>query len=285
MSKRMPRRFTKMHGAGNDFVLIDLRGGQPAPDAAQIRQLGDRRTGIGFDQLIAIEDSHREGCVARYRIWNGDGSPAVQCGNGARCVAAWLLRDGAANSPRFRLDSPAGVVEARWLDSGEYAIDMGRPDFTPAHIPFQAPAEAGEYTLATAAGELRFGAVSLGNPHAVLLVDDVAAAPVAELGAIVQARHEFPQGVNVGFAEVVSPAHVRLRVFERGVGETRACGSGACAAAAVLIRQGRVERQVAVDLPGGRLQIDWPSDDAGLRMAGPAAFVFEGEIPDGAFSA
>lgn len=285
MSKRMPRRFSKMHGAGNDFVLLDLRGGLPAPDAAQIRQLAERHTGIGFDQLIAIEDSHREGCVARYRIWNCDGSIAGQCGNGARCVAAWLLRDGTANSPRFAIDSPAGVIEARWLDSGDYAIDMGRPDFVPAHVPFHATSETNEYALATSAGELRFGAVSMGNPHAVLRVDAVATTPVAELGAALQARHEFPQGVNVGFAEVVSRSHVRLRVFERGAGETRACGSGACAAAAVLIRQGLVDRHVAIDLPGGRLQIEWPSDDANLRMAGPAAFVFEGEIPDGAFSA
>lgn len=285
MSKRMPRRFSKMHGAGNDFVLIDLRGGLPAPDATQIRQLAERRTGIGFDQLIAIEDSHREGCVARYKIWNSDGTVASQCGNGARCVAAWLLRDGTAASPRFGIDSPSGVVEARWLDSGEYAIDMGRPDFAPAHVPLLGQAEANEYTLSTSAGELHFGAVSIGNPHAVLRVDAVATAAVAELGTALQARHEFPQGVNVGFAEVVSRAHIRLRVFERGVGETRACGSGACAAAAVLMRQGLIDRQVAVDLPGGRLQIDWPGDDASLRMAGPAAFVFEGEIPDGAFSA
>lgn len=279
MSTRLARRFSKMHGAGNDFVLIDLRGGQPAPAIDRVRAMADRHTGVGFDQLLTVEDSPRPDCVARYRIWNGDGSPARQCGNGARCVAAWLQREGVTTDARFQLDSPAGLIAVERLDSGHYALSMGRPDFEPARIPFHADAPAAAYTRTTSAGNIRFGAVSMGNPHALIEVDAVRAAPVAQLAPAVQAEAGFPDGVNVGFAEVCAPDRIRLRVYERGAGETLACGSGACAAVAVLVRQGRVGRQVSVDLPGGRLQIDWPDDDAPIRMAGPATFVFEGEFP------
>ena len=272
-----PLRFSKMHGAGNDFVVIDLRGGRPAPAVETIRALADRHTGVGFDQMLTIEDANRGDCVARYRIWNGDGSAAQQCGNGARCVAAWLRRDGAATGRHFRLDSPAGLVEVECLDDARYALDLGPPQFLPERISLRAPAEAARYTLALDDGDVAFGAVSMGNPHAVLEVASVAEAPVDRLGPALQARPEFPEGVNVGFAQVLAPDRIRLRVFERGAGETLACGSGACAAVAVLVRQGRVGRHVFVELPGGTLEITWPSDQAAITMAGPAAFVFEGE--------
>jgi diaminopimelate epimerase len=273
----MALHFSKMHGAGNDFVVLDLRHGRPAPDAQLARALGDRHTGVGFDQLLTIEDTAAAGCVARYRIWNQDGSAAQQCGNGARCVAAWLLRDGAAQPPVFRLDSPAGVVEVECLADGRFELQLGVPDFRPAQIPFKAGYEQAEYAANVAGHALRFGAVSMGNPHALIVVDDVATTSVAQLATALQASGLFPDGVNVGFAQVHDRNHIRLRVFERGAGETLACGSGACAALAVLVRQGRTDRAARIELPGGMLDIAWLVDDAPVRMAGPAAFVFEGE--------
>lgn len=273
----MAIRFSKMHGAGNDFVLIDLRHGQAAPDAALARAMGNPHTGIGFDQLLSIETSDRPDCVARYRIWNSDGSLAQQCGNGARCVAAWLIRDGAASPPGFRLDSPAGVIDVDCLADGRFELDMGRPQFEPAKIPLAIGAAADSYAAEVAGELIAFGAASMGNPHALLVVDDVDVAPVEKLGPALQTAGLFPESVNVGFAQVVNHGEIRLRVYERGAGETLACGSGACAAVAILAKQGKVGQQVAVHLPGGRLDIRWPGADATIRMAGPAAFVFEGE--------
>jgi diaminopimelate epimerase len=272
------RRFTKMHGAGNDFVILDCRGSAPLPDAALARALGDRHRGVGFDQLLTIEDPLAPTSVARYRIWNSDGTAAQQCGNGARCVAAWLVRDGAAASATFRLDSPAGPIDVVRIGEDRYQLAMGLPEFEPARLPFAADARRDEYALATSAGEVRFGAVSMGNPHAVVFVDDDDGTDLATLGPAVQARPEFAEGVNVGIAQVLTPRRIRLRVYERGAGETLACGSGACAAVAVGIRQGRLEREVAVDLPGGTLTIRWPFDATPLTMAGPATFVFDGVL-------
>lgn len=269
--------FSKMHGAGNDFVILDLRGGRAPPAPGQVRAIGERHTGVGFDQLLTIEDSARADCVAAYRVWNSDGSLAEQCGNGARCVAAWVVRAGIAAPPRFVLDSPAGPIAVDCLDDGRFALDMGRPRFAPAQVPMAREAEASVYDAQFGRLRLRFGALSMGNPHAVFEVPSVELAEVEAVGRAVQASPLFPQGVNVGFAEVLSPDHVRLRVYERGAGETLACGSGACAAVVALQRQGRVGEHVDVDLPGGRLTIDWPGGDAPVRMAGPAAFVFEGE--------
>ncbi len=277
MNTGRPLHFSKMHGAGNDFVVIDLRGGQAAPSPALATALGHRHTGVGFDQLLTIEDTQRPDCVARYRIWNADGSAAKQCGNGARCVAAWLRRDGAAAGLQFRLESPSGLIDVECRDDGNYALAMGLPEFQPERIPFMAPAESAFYQLALEGGRVHFGAVSIGNPHAVIEVPVAADAPVHALGPALQARREFPAGVNVGFAQVLAPDRLRLRVFESGAGETLACGSGACAAVAVLVRQGRVGRHVFVELPGGTLEIHWPADDAPITMTGPAAFVFEGD--------
>ena len=273
----MPIHFSKMHGAGNDFVLIDLRGGQSAPDAALARAIGDRHTGVGFDQLMTLEASDDPGCVARYRIWNSDGSQARQCGNGARCVAAWLLRDGTAKAPRFSLQSPAGVIVIDCLPDGRLELDMGRPDFEPATIPLQAANSLPSYQTSLAGETIEFGAAAVGNPHALVVVEDIGRAPVARIGPLLQQSGLFPEGVNVGFAQIIARDTIALRVYERGAGETLACGSGTCAAVAILVRQGRVDRRVAAHLPGGRLDITWPADDAAVRIAGPATFVFEGE--------
>lgn len=276
---RPPLRFSKMHGAGNDFVVIDLRDGTAMPSTDACRALADRRFGVGCDQILTIEAPRSAGSAASYRIWNSDASPAGQCGNGARCVAAWLVRDGTARAPRFEVDSPAGTHAVDVLGDGHYRIAMGVPRFAPAEVPMAGIAQAQTwYAAALQDGrEQRFGAVSMGNPHAVIEVEDVATAPVAELGPALQALALFPESVNVGFAQVLDRQRIGLRVHERGSGETLACGSGACAAAAVLMRAGRVDREVAVQLPGGELHIAWPDGTAELAMSGPAAFVFEGE--------
>jgi len=272
-------RFTKMHGAGNDFVVLDLRDGLAPPDALLAARVADRHRGVGCDQILTIEPPRSAEAIAAYGIWNADGSPSQQCGNGARCVAAWLVRDGVARGDRFVVDSPLATHVVERLGEDRYAIAMGVPEFAPARIPLHGFGEPrGEYDASVDEGvKLRFGAVSMGNPHAVIEVRSVDDAPVHHYGPLLQRSAHFPESVNVGFAEVVARDRVRLRVYERGVGETLACGSGACAAAAVLIRRGRVDRDVAIALPGGELRIRWPSDDAPVIMSGPAAFVFEGE--------
>jgi len=271
-------RFTKMHGAGNDFVMVDLRDGAAPPSPDLCRRLADRHSGAGCDQILTIERPRSADAVASYRIWNGDGSPSQQCGNGARCVAAWLVRDGATGGEAFLLDSPAGTHAVEPLGGHRYRIAMGVPDFAPQAVPLSGfVAAQDEYGVDIDGQAVRFGAVSMGNPHAVMEVPDVASAAVATLGPALQKSGALPQSGNIGFAEVVARDRIRLRVFERGVGETLACGSGACAAAAVLMRRGRIDRDVVVSLPGGDLRIAWPDDTAQITMAGPAAFVYEGE--------
>lgn len=273
------RRFTKMHGAGNDFVVFDLRDGAAPPNPAQCRALADRHAGVGCDQILGIGPPRSANAVASYQVWNADGSPSQQCGNGARCIAAWLVRAGVARGDGFALDSPVGLHAVTRLGGGRYRIDMGVPEFDPARIPLQGmDGESGEYVLQIHDTVLSFGAVSMGNPHAVIEVDDIDAAPLACIGPLLQSDAAFPQSVNVGFAQVLSRDHVRLRVYERGAGETLACGSGACAAAAVLMRRGRIDRDATISLPGGELRISWPVDAGPLSMAGPAAFVFEGNL-------
>jgi len=269
--------FSKMHGAGNDFVVLDLRGGQPAPDAALCRLLADRHRGVGCDQVLGILPARSAGAVAAYGIWNADGSASQQCGNGARCVAAWLVRDGAASGD-FVLDSPLSSHRVRELGDGRFEVAMGAPVFAPAAKPLAGvDAEAATYAIAVDGDMLELGAVSMGNPHAVIEVDDLASAPVARIGAALQRHNAFPQQCNVGFARVHDARHIGLRVHERGVGETLACGSGACAAVAVLARRGRVDAAAGVEvaLPGGTLRIQQDADGI-LHMAGPAAFVYEG---------
>ena len=279
----MNLKFTKMHGAGNDFIVFDLRDGAAPPDPGQCRALADRHVGVGCDQILGIEAPRSAGAVASYRIWNADGSPSQQCGNGARCIAAWLVREASRRGQdpgrEFALDSPVGRHAVQRLGDGRYRIDMGVPVFDPALIPLHGmDAQSDQYVLQVHDTVLIFGAVSMGNPHAVIEVDDVDAAPVHSIGPLLQSQAAFPQSANIGFARVQSRGRVQLRVYERGAGETLACGSGACAAAAVLMRRGRIDRDVTISLPGGELQVAWPADDAPLSMAGPAAFVFEGNL-------
>lgn len=268
--------FSKMHGIGNDFVVVDCRAAALPLDAAAIARLGDRHIGVGFDQLLTIEPARDPDCAFRYGIYNRDGSEAGQCGNGVRCVAAWLRRAGALADGLTRLQSPSGAVAVEVLADGRVRVDMGVPRFAPADVPLREAAEAETYTRRVGDDEVAFGAVSLGNPHAVIEVADCAAAPVAQWGPLLEIHRDFPDRANVGFAQVVSPHAIRLRVWERGVGETRACGSGACAAAVVLARRGRVGAEVDVHLPGGVLQIAWAGAGQPVWMTGPAAFVFEG---------
>jgi len=274
-------RFSKMHGAGNDFVVLDLRKGAPAPDKDACARIADRHRGIGCDQLLTVEPPRSPGSVASYRIWNADGSAAQQCGNGARCIAAWLVREGAAPMlGEFSIDSPAGTHEVGRDGQGGIVIDMGTPRFAPQDVPLSGWHEPRDtYTLYLGSTAVHFGAASMGNPHAVIEVAALGRATVEATGSALQRNAAFPESVNVGFAEVVSREHIRLRVFERGVGETLACGSGACAAVAVLTRRGQLDagRDIAVDLPGGTLRIRYDQDSGRVAMGGPTAFVFEGD--------
>jgi diaminopimelate epimerase len=274
----MSLRFTKMHGIGNDFVVVDRRGASAPLEPALVRAIGDRHTGVGFDQLLTVEDARAPGSRAAYGIYNSDGSTARQCGNGVRCIVAWLHREAPIDGA-IRLDGPAGGVSCERLADGRIRVDMGVPRFAPADLPFAAAEDADPHRIEIDGAPLSIGIASMGNPHAVLEVDDVDAAPVGSLGPRIERHPRFPDRANVGFAQVVARHAIRLRVFERGVGETLACGSGACAAAAVLIRRGRVDSPLAVTLPGGTLEIAWAGAGQPLWMTGPAAFVFEGTWP------
>jgi diaminopimelate epimerase len=273
--------FTKMHGLGNDFIVFDAPRDGRLPTSAEWRRLSARHTGIGFDQALVIEPPRRSGTDIYYRIFNADGGEVEQCGNGVRCLAAFLHRRGVipANGKgngEIVLDSPAGPIHARIHDANLISVDMGVPNFDPKSLPFEASAEAHVYPLAVAGTEVEIGAVSMGNPHAVLTVASVASAPVDRLGPAIENHPRFPNRVNVGFMEIVDRAHVRLRVFERGVGETLACGTGACGAVAVGRRHGRLDSSVEVALPGGKLEISWAGPGEHIWMKGPTAVSFTG---------
>jgi diaminopimelate epimerase len=269
-------RFTKMHGIGNDFVVIDCRAAPLALDTTAIRRLGDRHFGVGFDQLLTIETARDASCAFAYGIWNTDGTRSGQCGNGVRCVAAWLAREGLLGEGAVRLESPSGAVSVELLADGRVRVDMGEPRFVPAALPLDVPHEREHYTIDVVGRPVEIGAVSMGNPHAVLEVDDVGIAPVDVLGPQIEHAAAFPRGCNVGFAQILSRRAIALRVWERGVGETLACGSGSCAAVAVLHRRDQVDAEVQVNLPGGSLDIRWDGPGNPLWMTGAAAFVFEG---------
>ena len=272
-------RFVKMHGLGNDFVVIDRRDQDFRPTPERLRRYADRRTGIGFDQLLLVDPPSGDADVD-WRIFNADGSEAQQCGNGARCVAA-LVADGAPG--RIVLEGAAGRLTAEVGNDGLVAVDMGEPDFRPASLPFDpAAADAtsgdGAYTMLADGAAITFGAVSMGNPHVVIDVADVASAPVERLGPLLERHPAFPERTNVGFAQRLAADRIALRVWERGSGETRACGSGACAAFAVLRSRGAVADTATVELPGGELVIAWPGEGQRLWMTGPATRAYEGTI-------
>lgn len=269
--------FTKMHGVGNDFVVFDAPADDSLLKPALVRALADRRTGIGFDQALLLEKPRRADTEVFYRIFNADGDEVEQCGNGARCIAALLHRRGAAVSGSIRLDSPAGVVQAR-IEGAEISVDMGVPDFDPQSLPFTAPGVADGYPLEVAGHTFAIGAVSMGNPHAVLIVDDVATARVSGLGPLIERHPRFPNRVNVGFLEIVDPGQVRLRVWERGVGETYSCGTGACAAVAVGRRRGLLAATVRVSVRGGELRVHWAGAGEHIWLTGPTEISFEGHV-------
>lgn len=273
----MALAFTKMHGLGNDFVVVDGINQAPGLDPGRVRRIADRRQGVGCDQLLVVEPP-RDGADFGYRIFNADGGEVEQCGNGARCVARFVREHGLSDAERVTFATRAGLIRTEQRPGGRVAVDMGAPRFAPAEVPFIADAEAPRYPLEVDGAEYAIAAVSLGNPHAVLQVDDVAAAPVTTLGPRIENHPRFPRRANAGFMQIEGRDRVRLRVWERGAGETAACGSGACAAVAVGRRNDWLDASVTVALPGGELVIDWDGGDNPLWMTGPATTVFEGTL-------
>jgi diaminopimelate epimerase len=274
----VPVKFTKMHGAGNDFVLIDTISQRVKLRPRDIRRIADRRLGVGCDQVLLVEAPGRPEADFRYRIFNADGSESGQCGNGARCFARFVRHRRLTGQRRMVVETSSGLMTLALREGGEVEVDMGPPRFAPADIPLRRDQEQPEYTLQVDGETLTVGALSMGNPHAVLRVDVLSDALLARLGPALERHEDFPERVNAGFMQVQSPERIRLRVFERGAGETLACGSGACAAVVYGRRMGWLDERVTVELPGGKLQVQWPGDGAGVQLTGPTAISFEGTI-------
>ena len=270
--------FTKMHGVGNDFVVFDAPIPASLLDPARLRALADRRTGIGFDQALLLDASRRADSAAHYRVFNADGAEVEQCGNGARCIAALLERRGRARDGELTLESAAGVIRARLAADGAVSVDLGVPDFNPRSLPFDAAAAADSYTLEVGGQRLEIMVVSLGNPHAVVTVASVDDVPVATLGPLIERHPRFPKRVNTGFLEIVSRGEVRLRVYERGAGETLSCGTGACAAVAVAQRRGWLDGRVRVSVRGGELRVNWGGVGEHIWLTGPVQVSFQGQV-------
>jgi diaminopimelate epimerase len=272
-------KFTKMHGLGNDFIVIDATQTPVSLSQKQVQFLCDRHWGIGCDQLLLVESASSPDIDFRYRIFNADGGEVAQCGNGARCFARFVFDAGLTDKKHIAVETDSGVIYPTLQDDGQVTVDMGQPRFEPADIPFKAEKHALSYTLPLAAGEqIEVSAVSMGNPHAVIVVEDVDTAPVLSHGPQIESHPLFPERCNAGFMQVVSPTEIRLRVFERGAGETSACGTGACAAVVAGISRGLLDNSVLVHLPGGDLHIEWQGAGQPVLMTGPAEKVFEGEI-------
>ena len=276
--RRRPLRFTKMHGLGNDFVVVDLVSQHFHIDARVIKRLADRRFGVGCDQVLLVEPPRDPDMDFRYRIFNGDGQEVEQCGNGARCFARFVRHKRLTDKDLIQVETQAGLIELAVLGRGQVRVDMGAPELDPRCVPFVTDAQEPVYNVVIDGREIEFGALSMGNPHAVILVDDVDEAEVATLGPLLQQHPSFPRQANVGFMQVVDRQRLRLRVYERGAGETLACGSGACAAVVNGIVRGLLDPKVEVSLPGGKLQIEWQGSDSHVLMTGPATIVFEGHI-------
>lgn len=270
--------FTKMHGLGNDFMVVDLISQRAFFDAMTIRRLADRHFGIGFDQLLIVEPPDFPNVDFKYRIFNADGSEVEQCGNGVRCFARFVYERQLTNKKRFKVQTSAGIVEPELGENGWVRVNMGYPKFLPNEIPFLAEEPDALYDIALQDNELlTIDVVNMGNPHAVTIVPDVLTADVAKIGPQVEAHARFPQRVNAGFMQIVDEKHARLRVFERGVGETMACGTGACAAAVSGMRRGLLANNVEIELAGGKLQIEWKEGDV-VWMTGSTATVYEGRL-------
>lgn len=271
-------KFTKMHGLGNDFVVIDAINQRVDLTSEQIRQLSDRHFGIGFDQLLLVEKAVSADADFKYRIFNADGGEVDQCGNGARCFARFVRDKKLSDKDEIRVDTNAGQLLLYFDSDDLITVNMGVPRHTPVEIPLLADEESRFYTVEVNDTEKAFGAVSMGNPHAVIQVSDIKTAPVAELGQALECHAFFPERVNVGFMQVVDRQHIKLRVFERGAAETLACGSGACAAVVIGIEHNLLDHSVFVELPGGTLTINWQGRGEPVLMTGPATSVFEGQI-------
>lgn len=274
----MKVRFTKMQGAGNDFVVIDATKNPVHLSHAQIQQIANRYFGIGCDQLLMVESTDTPGVDFRYRIFNADGGEVEQCGNGARCFVRFVVDKGLTSKRDIRVETASGIITLMLQDDGQVTVNMGAPRFTPAQIPFEAEQQATTYELPLASETVTVSAVSMGNPHAVILVDNVHTAEVASLGPQIESHARFPQRVNAGFMQVLNEHEINLRVYERGSGETLACGTGACAAAVSGIQLGSLQSPVKVHTRGGILTIQWAGGDTPVLMTGPAEIVFDGEI-------
>jgi len=285
----MKLKFTKMHGAGNDFVVIDGINQQIDLTAAQWKLLGDRRFGVGADQILLVEKPTQPGCDFRYRIFNADGGEVEQCGNGSRAFVKFVSEKGLTDQRSITVETKAGVIAPRLEADGSITVDMGPPVLDAPRVPFDAEGLQGErqggatlwplvLELAGAKESVLISVVSMGNPHAVQVVDDVDAAPVELTGPLIEHHPRFPNRVNAGFMQIVDRGHIKLRVFERGVGETLACGTGACAAAVAGIARGLLDSPVRVDARGGQLSISWAGEGQPVLLTGPAVTVFEGEM-------
>ena len=272
----MELNFTKMHGLGNDFAVIDCFQQEFTLTPEQIRSLGDRHFGIGFDQMLVVGPARNNNADVSYRIYNNDGGEVAQCGNGARCIAAWLYKRGIVRKEEITAETSQGLLKLYHLADGRIRVNMGIPRLEPADIPLQAARREPCYRIKINNQEIIFSAVSMGNPHAVLYVSDVDKAPVQELGAKIQQSPMFPEGVNVGFMQIMDSGHIRLRVYERGTGETLACGSGACAAVVAGRLDSKLAEETDVALPGGHLLVSWQGEGEPVWITGPATFVYEG---------
>jgi diaminopimelate epimerase len=272
--------FTKMHGLGNDFIVLELPSESHWPAAERWRELAHRHTGIGFDQALVLLPPRRPDTDVFYRIINADGGEVEQCGNGARCIAALLHSRGrgAGAGATLSMDSAGGILKARFLDDGRVSVNLGPPDFDPASLPFKAAARSRTYRTSIDGQELEFGAVSMGNPHAVVQVPSITDAAVEHIGGSLQRSPLFPRQVNVGFMQVLDAGHIRLRVYERGVGETLACGTGACAAAVIGHHLGLLGPDVEVHVTSGVLSVHWEGDGEPVWLTGPAQQSFEGYV-------
>jgi len=274
----MRLKFTKMQGLGNDFVVLDAITVKISLDPRQLRRIADRHFGIGCDQILLVEAPRQAHTDFYYRIFNADGGEVEQCGNGARCFVRYVHERGLTNKTEIRVGTLSGVIVPRLESDGQVTVNMGVPEFDPARIPFEAPGRSLIYELMVDGRQLEISALSMGNPHAIQLVPDIERAPVATDGPLIERHSRFPQGSNAGFVQIIGRQHIRLRVFERGAGETLACGTGACAAVAAARARGLLDERVTVSTRGGDLGISWAGDGEPVMMTGPAVTVFEGEI-------
>jgi len=274
----MPLKFTKMHGLGNDFIVIDAINQNFKPEPEQIREWARRNTGVGFDQLLVVEKAESEQAAFKYRIFNADGGEVEQCGNGARCFARFVREQKLTDLKVIPVETSGGLIHLETLDDNRVRVNMGVPEFDPRLIPLDTDQQCEQYTLDINGQAIKFSALAIGNPHIVIQVDDVESADVEVIGAALESHAFFPQRVNVGFMQVIDAGNFKLRVFERGVGETRACGTGACAALVAGQRLGLLGQQACAELRGGKLNLEWQGGTNPVMMTGETAMVFEGEI-------